>query len=58
MNGMYTLSGLVVGLVAGVNGVSGRSLTKALSGWVNGRRGTVDWKVAGLGRCVCDTPGQ
>lgn len=24
------------------------SLTKTLGGWVNGRRGTVDWKVAGL----------
>jgi uncharacterized protein len=74
MDGMYTLSGFLVGLVVGVTGVGGgslmtpllvllfgispatavgtdllyASLTKTLGGWVHGRRGTVDWKVAGL----------
>ncbi len=74
MDGMYTLSGLLVGLVVGVTGVGGgslmtpllvllfgvspatavgtdllyASLTKTLGGWVHARRGTVDWKVAGL----------
>ena len=74
MDGMYTLSGFLVGLIVGVTGVGGgslmtpllillfgispatavgtdllyASLTKTLGGWVHGRRGTVDWKVAGL----------
>ena len=74
MDWMYTLSGLVVGLIIGVTGVGGgalmtpllvllfgvspviavgtdllyAALTKTLGGWVHGRRGTVDWKVAGL----------
>jgi uncharacterized membrane protein YfcA len=74
MEWMYTLSGLVVGLIIGVTGVGGgalmtpllvllfgvspviavgtdllyASLTKTLGGWVHGRRGTVDWRVAGL----------
>jgi uncharacterized membrane protein YfcA len=74
MDGMYTLSGFLVGLVVGVTGVGGgslmtpllvllfgvspatavgtdllyASLTKTLGSWVHGRRGTVDWKVAGL----------
>ncbi|MGA7593566.1 MAG: sulfite exporter TauE/SafE family protein [Gallionella sp.] len=74
MNGMYTLSGLLVGLIVGVTGVGGgslmtpllvmlfgippatavgtdllyASLTKTLGGWLHGRRGSVDWKVAGL----------
>lgn len=71
---MYTLSGLLVGLIVGITGVGGgslmtpllvllfgvspatavgtdllfASLTKTLGGWVNGRRGMVEWKVAGL----------
>ena len=74
MDGIYTLSGFLVGLIVGVTGVGGgslmtpllvllfgvspvtavgtdllyASLTKTLGGWVHGRRGTVDWKVAGL----------
>ncbi len=74
MDGMYTLSGFLVGLIVGITGVGGgslmtpllvlffgvspatavgtdllyASLTKALGGWVHGRRGTVDWKVVGL----------
>lgn len=74
MEWMYTLSGLLVGLVVGFTGVGGGSLmtpllvllfgvspviavgtdllyaalTKALGGWVHGRRGTVDWEVVGL----------
>jgi uncharacterized membrane protein YfcA len=74
MDGRYTLSGFLVGLIVGVTGVGGgslmtpllillfgispatavgtdllyASLTKTLGGWVHGRRGTVDWKVAGL----------
>jgi len=74
MDGMYTLSGFLVGLIVGVTGVGGgslmtpllvllfgvspvtavgtdllyASLTKTLGGWVHGRRGTVDWRVACL----------
>ena len=74
MDGMYTLSGFLVGMIIGVTGVGGgslmtpllviafgvspatavgtdllyASLTKAMGGWVHGRRGTVDWKVVGL----------